>query len=109
MTHDRKVKKDSFYFYKANWSDEPVLYILSRRNTQRTESSVDVSVYTNLEQVELSVNGTLISSKPMDSDIHKITWEDIKLQPGKNQISVVSFEGDTKYTDACEWTYKESK
>jgi beta-galactosidase len=109
MTHDRKVKKDSFYFYKANWSDEPVLYILSRRNTQRTESSVEVSVYTNLEQVELSVNGKLISSKPMDSDIHKITWEDIKLQPGRNQINVSSSKGDVKYTDACEWTYQESK
>ena len=27
VTYDRKIKKDAFYFYKANWSDEPVLYI----------------------------------------------------------------------------------
>jgi len=51
VTHDRQVKKDAFYFYKANWSDEPVLYILSRRNTQRTESNVQVVVYTNLDEV----------------------------------------------------------
>ena len=31
VTRDRKTKKDAFYFYKANWSDEPVLYITSRR------------------------------------------------------------------------------
>ena len=65
------MKKDAFYFYKANWSDEPVLYILSRRNTQRTAETAEVAVYTNLDAVELYVNERLISSKKMDSDIHK--------------------------------------
>jgi hypothetical protein len=45
VTHDRKIKKDAFYFYKANWSDEPVLYILSRRNIERRENIVPVEVY----------------------------------------------------------------
>src|SRR5947208_14344666 len=27
VTYDRKLKKDAFYFYKANWSDEPVVYV----------------------------------------------------------------------------------
>ena len=27
MTFDRKIKKDSYYWYKANWSKEPVLYL----------------------------------------------------------------------------------
>ncbi|MCJ7776964.1 MAG: glycoside hydrolase family 2 protein, partial [Sedimentisphaerales bacterium] len=88
VTHDRKVKKDAFYFYKANWSDEPVLYIASRRNTQRTEELVEVAVYTNLDEVELYVNEKLISSKKMDSDIHKIVWKDVVLRPGRNQINV---------------------
>ena len=35
VTADRKTKKDAFYFYKANWSEEPVLYITSRRYTER--------------------------------------------------------------------------
>jgi len=104
VTHDRKVKKDAFYFYKANWSDEPVLYILSRRNTQRTEELVEVAVYTNLDEVELYVNEKLISSKKMDSDIHKIVWKDVALRPGLNKINVIGQKGDEKYTDACEWT-----
>ena len=33
VTYDRKIKKDAFFFYKANWSDEPMLYITSRRFT----------------------------------------------------------------------------
>jgi len=103
VTHDRKVKKDAFYFYKANWSDEPVLYILSRRNTQRTQSDVQVAVYTNLDEVELSVNAKPVSKKKMDSDIHKITWDNVPLVPGGNQIDVVGFKGDKKLTDSCEW------
>ena len=104
VTHDRQVKKDAFYFYKANWSDEPVLYILSRRNTQRTQSNVQVAVYTNLDEVELYINSKLFSKKKMDSDIHKITWENIGLVPGNNQVNVIGYKSGKKYTDACEWT-----
>lgn len=32
VTHDRKVKKDAFYFYKANWNPEPMVYIAGRRS-----------------------------------------------------------------------------
>ncbi len=31
VTSDRKTKKDVFYFYKAQWSSEPVLHISGRR------------------------------------------------------------------------------
>ncbi|MDZ7261748.1 MAG: PA14 domain-containing protein, partial [candidate division KSB1 bacterium] len=109
ITHDRKVKKDAFYFYKANWSNEPVLYILSRRNTVRTESQVPVEVYTNLDEVELYVNGTLVSRKKMASAIHKISWQNITLIPGRNQISVIGYKGNNTFTDACEWTFYNHK
>lgn len=103
MTHDRKVKKEAFYFYKANWSDEPMLYLLSRRNTERTEQRVPVEVYTNLDEVALYVNGVLISEKKMESPIHKIRWDAVALVPGRNRIDVIGHQGDKTYTDACEW------
>jgi hypothetical protein len=105
VTHDRNVKKDAFYFYKANWSDEPVLYITGRRNIERKEDNVSVGVYTNLEKAELYINGIFISGKKMESDIHKIVWDNIKLVPGRNKISVIGYKDENKYTDACEWTY----
>lgn len=104
MTHDRKIKKDAFYFYKANWSNEPVLYILSRRNNQRTENEVPVSAYTNLDSVALYVNGILISKKRMESEIHKITWDSVKLTPGSNHISVIGYKGNKTFTDECKWS-----
>jgi len=107
VTHDRQTKKDAFYFYKANWSDEPTLHILSKRNIERKESLVQVAVYTNLNEVELYMNGEFISRKPMDSGIHKIIWENIKLKQGRNLINVIGMSGEKKYTDCCEWYYKQ--
>jgi hypothetical protein len=103
VTHDRQTKKDAFYFYKANWSDEPTLHIVSKRNTERKASLVQVAVYTNLSEVELYVNGEFISKKQMDSDIQKISWENIELKKGLNLISVIGNSGGRKYTDQCEW------
>jgi len=104
ITHDRKTKKDAFYFYKANWSAEPVLYILSRRNTERTDESVPVEVYTNFGEVALYVNRVLISSKKSESDIHKVRWDDVRLAPGRNRIEVIARSHNKAYTDVCEWT-----
>ncbi len=52
VTYDRKTKKDAFYFYQANWSDEPMVYITSRRFTERTNAVTDVKIYSNAKEVE---------------------------------------------------------
>ncbi|MBN1417012.1 MAG: DUF4982 domain-containing protein [Bacteroidales bacterium] len=106
ITHDRQVKKDAFYFYKANWSEDPVLHIVGKRDSVKTNPEVQVLVYTNLPEAELTVNGNRVSKKPMESDIHKITWENIVLKKGLNQITVVGISEDRIYTDHCEWEFK---
>ena len=57
VTFDRKTKKDSFYIYKAWWSDEPFVHICSKRFADRTQSEIEVKVYSNQKQVSLYVNG----------------------------------------------------
>lgn len=42
VTHDRKVKKDAFYFYKANWNPEPMVYIAGRRSVNRVKPVTEV-------------------------------------------------------------------
>ena len=57
VTFDRKTRKDSFYLYKAWWSDENFVHICSKRFTDRTEREMEVKVYSNQKSVALYVNG----------------------------------------------------
>ena len=59
----RKVKKDSFYLYKAYWSDEPFAHICGRRYVDRTEKKTRIKVYSNCDSVALYQNGKLLEEK----------------------------------------------
>ena len=63
VTFDRKTKKDSFYIYKAWWSDEPFVHICSKRYADRTENEIEVKVYSNQKQLSLYVNGEKLSEQ----------------------------------------------
>lgn len=63
VTFDRKYKKDSFYAYKAWLSDEPFVHICGKRYVDRVEDVTKVTVYSNLPEVELKVNGKRLSKK----------------------------------------------
>ena len=58
VTFDRKVRKDAFYFYKANWNkSEPVLHIAGKRCDRRTSKVQAIMAFTNQPEAELFVNG----------------------------------------------------
>ena len=63
VTIDRKYKKDSFYAYKAWLSDEPFVHICSKRYVDRVEDETKVTVYSNLPEVTLSLNGEVFETK----------------------------------------------
>ena len=66
ITFDRKYKKDSFYAYKAWLSDDPFVHICGKRYIDRVEDVTKVTVYSNLPEVELFVNGESIGKKASD-------------------------------------------
>ena len=59
VTFDRKTKKDSFYLYKAYWSEEPFIHIASKRYEYREGKYTTIRVYTNQKEVSLYVNDEL--------------------------------------------------
>ena len=63
VTMDRKLRKDVYYLYKAFWSKEPFVYLCGRRYVDRPEDTTDITVYTNLDEVELYVDGTFFAKK----------------------------------------------
>jgi beta-galactosidase len=105
VTRDRKTKKDAFYFYKANWSDEPVLYIASRRFTERTNAVTDVKIYSNAKEVELSLNGNS-QGKRNDGTNGVFVWKNLTLSPGENQIEASAERDGKSMNDSCIWVLK---
>ncbi len=66
VTIDRKYKKDAFYAYKAWLSDDPFVHLCGKRYVDRVEDVTKVTVYSNLPEVELFVNGESIGKKIAD-------------------------------------------
>ncbi len=99
VTNDRQTKKDVFYFYKANWSDEPFVYITSRRFTPRPTDTTQVKIYTNCDSVELKVNGQSLGSK--SSPDHIVIWDSVPLKRGANQFEATGSKTGQQYHDSC--------
>ena len=81
VTFDRKTKKDSFYLYKAFWSDEPFVHIAGKRMADRMGAETKVKIYTNQPHVKLYNNGKVMGEADADkvvtftvplSDVNKL-------------------------------------
>ncbi|MFV0272600.1 MAG: glycoside hydrolase family 2 TIM barrel-domain containing protein [Macellibacteroides fermentans] len=89
VTFDRKVKKDAFYFYKANWNKkDKFIYIANRRCVDREEET-DILVFANIREAELLVNGQSMGKQVTDKQA-TICWKNVKLRKGANVIEVRS-------------------
>jgi len=102
VTFDRKTRKDAFYWYKANWTDGPLVHITSKRHSVRFSPTVEVKIYSNCDQVGLWVNGEPQGVK--HSTDRKFLWSGVALQPGPNRIYTEGRKGDAVVTDSCGWT-----
>lgn len=110
MTIDRKIKKDSYFFYKANWSKDPVVYITQRRLKEREKKVTTVTVYSNIGEPTVYLNDKKLTGvKKGYTDIHYI-FENVELQQGKNVLKAVAAKGGKTYEDTIEWNFtKEMK
>ena len=73
--------KDEAYYLKSWWTDEPVLHILPHWNLAGHEGeTIDLWVYSNCDEVELTVNGKNLGRKPMPRNGH-LSWQAV-YRPG---------------------------
>ena len=91
VTFDRKIKKDSFYIYKAWWSKEPFVHICGKRFVDRVETVNEVKVYSNQDTVTLYANGKKVATK---TGSHVFTFKVHNL--GEMELEAVS--GDLRDT-----------
>jgi beta-galactosidase len=73
--------KDTFYYYKAWWGKEPALHLFPHWNfAGREGEEIPVWVYSNLDEVELFVNGQSLGAKKVPHLGH-VEWK-AKYEPG---------------------------
>lgn len=99
VSHDRKDRKDAFYFYRANWNPEPMVYIAGRRNTLRRRTVTDVTVFSNCGAVTLTVNGRTVGVAEPD-EVNVCRFRNVALDEGTNIIEASA----GKVADECRWT-----
>ena len=108
VTFDRKYKKDAFYAYKA-WlvsaEEDPFVHLCGKRYIDRVEDVTKVTVYSNLPEVELFVNGESIGKKQAQN--HFFYFE-VKNE-GESHIVAkageLSDEGDIRKVDEMNMDY----
>jgi len=105
VTYDRVTRKDAFYFYKANWTTEPFVYIASRRFTNRTRANTQIKVYGTVGSVEVKLNGVSLGSRtPTDGTY---LWPSVSLTPGKNLVEAIGDQDGVTVTDSVTWILAE--
>ena len=74
-------RKDNFYYYKAWWGSEPVLHLFPHWNWAGREGQpISVWVHSNLDSVELFLNGKSQGSQKVQPLTH-LGWT-VKYEPG---------------------------
>jgi beta-galactosidase len=77
--------KDTFYYYKAWWGQEPVLHLFPHWNWAGREGEpIKIWVHSNLDEVELFVNGVSAGSQKVPHLGH-LEWT-AKYQPGVIEV-----------------------
>jgi beta-galactosidase len=106
VTHDRRTRKDAFYFYRANWSSLPTLHLVGRRYDDRPYGVVGVKAYSNAPQARLWLNDT---DQGMQACVGGIClWHAVHLLPGSNQLRATAEINGTALIDAMQWTFSGS-
>jgi beta-galactosidase len=106
VTFDRRVRKDAYYFYKANWNkEEPMVYIAARRNRERTNAQTDIMVFSNQPEVELLVNGKSLGKVKTD-DLCIAEWHGVALSQGDNRVEAVAGDRKSRVADEVCFTLR---
>ena len=109
VTFDRKIKKDSYFWYKANWSKDPVLYLTQRRNTEREKKVTSVTIYSNIGTPKVYLNGQELNGiRKGYTDVHYV-FDEVTLNNGKNTLTAIVRYKGKEYKDEIKWNYTGEK
>ncbi|MDC7220705.1 MAG: glycoside hydrolase family 2 TIM barrel-domain containing protein [Spirochaetales bacterium] len=98
VSYDRKTRKDAFYWYKANWNEDPMVHITGKRFQKRQGKTMEIKVYSNLASVILEVNGREWDEAPVSDKTAEFSQIPLKKR-GITTVKVRAF--DKKGKELC--------
>ena len=106
VTFDRRTRKDAYYWYKANWNSEPMIYLTQRRNVEREHRVTSVTVYSNAGAPRLWLNGRPLPAPRRGLTAVHYVADSVRLDSGMNEIraEVRTPEGRI-LADTVRWRY----
>lgn len=92
VSYDRQIRKDAFYFYKANWNtDDKFVHISDLRGGVVSVPDKTVKVYSNENSVSLYLNGELLGETVGKFGIFQ--WSSVQFESGNNVLRAVGDSG----------------
>lgn len=88
------MEKPTFYYYKAWWTDEPVIKLLPHWNYKEGETA-KITVFTNCQSIELFVNGKSVAKK----NLEKFEAPCFEIPFTKGVLKVVGERNGVTFTD----------
>jgi beta-galactosidase len=101
VTIDGQIRKDAFYYYKAWWTTNPMVYITGHTFTNRLTNSITAKVYANCDSVELFLNGVSQGSRTSTNRI--FPWPITLIPGGTNTVQAIGAKGTNTVTDSLIW------
>ena len=80
--------KDTYYLYRAYWTQAPTIHVLPHWNHRRG-AEVRVMAYSNCDEAELYLNGRSLGRQANDMAV-QLTWR-VKFEPG--ELKAVGYRG----------------
>ncbi|WP_240946808.1 glycoside hydrolase family 2 TIM barrel-domain containing protein [Novosphingobium sp. ERW19] len=102
ISFDGAVRKDAFYYYRAQWSADPTVHVNGRRYVNRALPVTDVRVYSNAPSTELFLNGRSLGMRA-DCNNRICVWPEVHLDAGENRVEAVGQFASTKVSDSLSW------
>ncbi len=99
VTYDRQIRKDAFYFYKASWTTNAMVYITGHTFSNRI-ANITAKAYSNCGSVQLFLNG--VSQGSTVSTSNTFLWP-VTLQTGTNNVMAIGTLGSMQVTDSLQW------
>ncbi len=98
VSYDRKARKDAFYWYKANWSKEPVLHLVGKRNVRAPVGTLTIKAYSNIGAPTLRLNGATVGEMGPGINSKQFLME-VDLVQGDNRLEITADSNGTALSD----------